>query len=254
MTSLKIKYANEIAEAMAQALGNEEFTSVFHKQASFKKEAGPALEAYKGDLASVTDKSGLEVAWNKHLPALQQEENVEEGTIQAATCAQAAKAQQLGLPGYQVPGCPEAQMAHDESCGCPEKMTEWEGVEEEEEEANDQFAIAADFTLGHLAKLANALDNQGFEKMADMVDETMQKIAKKYKTWHGKGEKPPKGAAHKAPKGWFDEMKDKVKKKNPDYSAKRINEIVGDIWDNKLSDAEREKIYKRHGKTKSPNK
>lgn len=45
-------------------------------------------------------------------------------------------------------------------------------------------------------------------------------------------------------------MKADVKKKNPDYSAKRINEIVGDIWDNELSDKKREQIYKRYGKKK----
>jgi hypothetical protein len=49
-------------------------------------------------------------------------------------------------------------------------------------------------------------------------------------------------------------MKADIKKKNPDYSAKRVSEIVGDIWDNELSDAKRKKIYERAGKTKSPNK
>jgi len=241
MTSLKIKYANEIAEAMAEALGNEEFTSVFHKQASITKEAGPALEAYKGDLTGVKDDNGLKMVWSKHLSALEKEENVEEGTLQAATCAQAAKAKELGLPGYQVPGCAadDTQMAEDK-----------------EEEVDDQFAVAADFTLNHLAKLANTLDGKGFEKLADIVDEAMRKVAekKKFKTWKGKVEKPPKGAAHKAPKEWFDKTKEDVKKKNPDYSAKRINEIVGDIWDNELTDATREQIYKRYGKKKSPNK
>jgi len=80
----------------------------------------------------------------------------------------------------------------------------------------------------------------------------MQK--KKYKTYKGPGEKPPVGAEHKAPKKWWDEQVSKVKKKNPDYSTKRVSEIVGDIWDNQLSDAKRSEIYKRHGKTKSPNK
>jgi len=49
-------------------------------------------------------------------------------------------------------------------------------------------------------------------------------------------------------------MKEEVKKKNPDYSMKRVNKIVGDIWDNELSDKKRVQIYKRYGKTKSPNK
>jgi len=39
-----------------------------------------------------------------------------------------------------------------------------------------------------------------------------------------------------------------VKKKNPDYSTKRVSEIVGDIWDNELSDKKRAEIKKRYGK------
>jgi hypothetical protein len=45
-----------------------------------------------------------------------------------------------------------------------------------------------------------------------------------------------------------------VKSKNPDYPAKRVSEIVGDIWDNQLSDKKRQQIYNRYGKKKSPNK
>ena len=81
-----------------------------------------------------------------------------------------------------------------------------------------------------------------------------RKKKSKYKTHKGPGEKSPKGAEHKSPKGWFDKMKKDIKKKNPDYSAKRISEIVGNIWDNDLTDAKREQIYKRYGKKKSPNK
>jgi hypothetical protein len=43
-------------------------------------------------------------------------------------------------------------------------------------------------------------------------------------------------------------MKKEIKEKNLNYSAKRINEIVGDIWDNELSDKKRREILKRYGK------
>jgi len=46
----------------------------------------------------------------------------------------------------------------------------------------------------------------------------------------------------------------KIKKNNSDYSEERVNETVGEIWYNKLSDAKRKKIYKRYGETKDPNK
>jgi hypothetical protein len=41
-------------------------------------------------------------------------------------------------------------------------------------------------------------------------------------------------------------MKKEIKKNNPDYSAKRVNEIVGDIWDNELSDKKRAEIKKEY--------
>lgn len=228
MTSLKVKYANEIAEAMAKTLGDNNFTNVFYKQAVLNKEAGPALEAYKRDLENVTDENGLIKTWNKYLSSIQEEENIEEGTFQDAVCAQAVKARELGIYGYQVPGC----SAND---------------------AWDQKHIsAANLTLNKLTDIANTLDNNGFSKIADIIDDTMHKIAK-YKTWKGKGEKPPKGAEHKAPKGWFDKMIKEIKNKNPDFSAKRVREIVGDIWDNELTNKKREEIYKRYGKTKNPN-
>lgn len=108
-----------------------------------------------------------------------------------------------------------------------------------------------------MISIANFLDEQGESVLASKFDDMLLSIAKKkdnkYKTHKGKDEKKPEGAEHKAPKGWFDKMKKDVKKKNPDYSDKRVSEIVGDIWDNELSDAKREKIYKEHGKKKSPN-
>ena len=103
MTSLKVKYADEIIEAMANTLNDENFTDMFiNKQAAIKT-AGMALESYKKDLAQVSDENGLNAIWTKHLPLLEKEENTIEGTIQAATCARAEKAQQLGIPGYQIP-------------------------------------------------------------------------------------------------------------------------------------------------------
>ena len=47
-------------------------------------------------------------------------------------------------------------------------------------------------------------------------------------------------------------MKKDVKSNNPDYSAKRIAEIVGDMWDNELSDKKREDIINDLEKLKVP--
>ena len=88
--------------------------------------------------------------------------------------------------------------------------------------------------------------------------------AKKYNIKIGEKSGPPSvekkafvrwsKAKHQAPKAWWDKMKKKIKKNNKKYSDERVNETVGEIWYNRLSDKKRKEIYKRHGKTKSPNK
>ena len=89
-------------------------------------------------------------------------------------------------------------------------------------------------------------------KAGDILDNTVHVILSlakkdgKYKTYRGKGEKPPVGAEHKAPKKWWDKMVTDVKKKNPKYSKKRVSEIVGDIWDNELTDKKRKQIRFRY--------
>lgn len=60
----------------------------------------------------------------------------------------------------------------------------------EEVASNPQMSLAADFALKNLAEVADALDNNGFSVLADLVDETMTKLAK-YKTHKGKDEKEP---------------------------------------------------------------
>lgn len=128
---------------------------------------------------------------------------------------------------------------------------------DEIDQAMKLMAERAGVSIEDLISLANDMDVAGLVDTANSLDELVKAAAKKkteYKTFKGKGEKPPAGAKHKAPKGWFDKMKKDLKKKNPDYSAKRISEIIGDIWDNELTDAKRKSVYKRYGKTKSPNK
>jgi hypothetical protein len=110
--------------------------------------------------------------------------------------------------------------------------------------------------MEEMVALGDYFDEIGDTKSADRIDEMLSEAKKKtpYKVWKGKDEKPPNGAEKKSPKGWFDKMKKEIKQKNPDYSAKRVSEVVGDIWDNTLSDAKRKKIFKEYGKKGDPNK
>lgn len=177
-TSLKIQHADEILEAMAEALG-EKMT---------KEAAGPALEAYKAALGTVQDENGLKLVWNKFLDALNQEESTNE-----ALQLQAAKARELGLPGYATPAMSDdVQMVDTEECElcgqkvvkeqAPDEMPVAPGEDKPEPMAWDvQTLAAAKFAMKHLVKVADALDGKGFKEVADLVDEAVQKLASKKK-------------------------------------------------------------------------
>lgn len=92
--------------------------------------------------------------------------------------------------------------------------------------------------LRNLLALANKLDLLGLYEEANVIDLLLKESK----------------AKHRPPKKWFNKMKKKIKKQNKDYSLETLNEIVGNIWYNRLSDKKRQQIYNRHGKSKSPNK
>lgn len=196
MTSLKVRYADEIMDAMAKQLQDESFVSLF-KTAELKKEAGSALEAYKAALGTVKNKAELDAAWAKHHDSVLQEENKEEGVLQKMTCLQTAKARELGLPGYATPGCADDAPA---TCECDENMQ-----------------VAAEFAIENLVKIADALDTNGYADLANFVDEAMQKIASKKKPGRGfKGwvkflekQKGPVNAFKKTYKGALEHAKEK---------------------------------------------
>lgn len=241
-TSLKNKYANDIVEAMMKKLNDESFTDLFHKEASLNKEGVGQYETMLiGDIKNLKGANYNE--WvairNKWFGG---------GENQSALLAEMKKTygemhadEVYNKYNDQVDALEPSAAADDQKACAPKEM------------ANDYEVVAAEFAIKHLIKIADTLDNRGFKDMAGLLDETIEKVAKKkgkkkgkYKTHEGKDEKPPEGAEKKAPKEWFDKMKKDVEKENPDYSAKRINEVVGDIWDNELSDKKRSEIVKRY--------
>ena len=52
----------------------------------------------------------------------------------------------------------------------------------------------------------------------------------------------------KPPKAWWEKMKAKIAKSNPDYSAAQVKKTIGNIWFNDLTDAKRKEIRGREGK------
>lgn len=164
--SLRMKYANDIAEAMASSLQDTEFTGIF-KAAALEKFAGQAFDAFKADVdaevaAARAEKRAigdLRAIYTKHLPALQQEENTEPGTLNKAQAYMASVAKTPG--GTQQPGTTFPPAADDECVNCDDPQT----------------TIARNFTIEKLVKLADTLDAKGFIGLASALDETIQKIA-----------------------------------------------------------------------------
>lgn len=219
MTSLLTKYADEIANEMTKTLENDGFVSMF-KQASMEKTAGVALEAFKRDVdVAIEQGTDVNLVYTKHLGLLQKEENVEAGTIEKAREYMASKAvtPEHRQPGQVMPEADDECMSSD----CMETM------------ADDKTIIAADFALNNLAKIADTLDGQGFEKLASIIDEAMVIVAAVKK------DKPPRK--------WVKEKTKEVKenKRYKDADKEKIEAVVGKMW-KKLTDKEKEKVRKQY--------
>ena len=133
-----------------------------------------------------------------------------------------------------------------------------EGLHSEAEEIEEVMKLMAKrvgLNVEDMVSLANYFDEVGDVELADTFDEMAKEAKDKFHAHKSKGDKKaPKGAMHKAPKAWFKEQLGKVMKSNPKYSKERAEKVVGDLWDNKLTDAKRKSIYERFKKHKDPNK
>jgi len=171
MTSLKVKDANEIVEAMAKALGGdflktaagamslELLTSLMHSEYMSKKAQYDAMGPDKASEAVAA------VVWNANLSGIQAQENVEPGFLQKAADLR---------DSYMVPSQSADDVQNcDEGCECPKCAGK------EAEPMDEKTAAAVTFAMNHLVKVADALDKGGFAGVAGLVDETINKLAGK---------------------------------------------------------------------------
>lgn len=167
MTSLKVKYADEIVDEMVRLLDTPEFKEMeqIRRTAALQKEAGPAFEAFKKDVdVAAGAGTDLELVYSKHANALAQEDNTEPGTVQKAREYMAEKGRGK-QPGLAMPPATEGTLADDVCAECDDP----------------RVMAAVEFTLKHLVKVADALDGRGFAELAGLVDEAIEKIASKKK-------------------------------------------------------------------------
>lgn len=110
------------------------------------------------------------------------------------------------------------------------------------EKVMESLAERVGLSAENMLALADYMDQEGHFEAASAIDSMCHEKIVQAK------------AKHRPPKKWFDKMKKEIKKGNPKYSEERVNQTIGDIWYNNLSDEKRREIYKRHGEKKDPNK
>lgn len=208
MTSLKRQDADEIMDAMAKALGGE-----FLKEASVEKEAqGMSLELltalmheeyrkgkaqYDAMDAAQASKAISTKIWNENLADIQAQENKEPGFLERAADLR---------DSYMVPKRAADDGAAEQPCDdCEEQAAQ--------DQPDAHTALAIDFAMDHLVKIADALDNKGFAGVASIVDETIEKLAAKKKKNDKKEEEDEKKKKKEEKKKKKEEKEEKKKEK-----------------------------------------
>ena len=175
--SLKNRYADEIAAAMAKSLEDETFLGQFTKEAGASHESNLREAIARGDKEECIGLMNTYFGGGGGDTALQAELKANHGSDDEAIKVTNELRSALSAVCESGPGTAVPPMAADDEC---------------EEEADcqdcgdaDTFApdteIALAFAMDHLVKVANALDNRGFAGVAEIVDEAVEKLAAKKK-------------------------------------------------------------------------
>lgn len=181
-TSLKMRYADEIAAAMSQTLENKDFMNQFTKTAALSHEDEVRQAIAQGEKTQCVGLYNTYFGGGESDSALQLELNDKYGEDGAIKVTNELRGNLYKIcnpgPGESVP----PMNANDDEC--PECG---------DAEA-PQLDVAVGFAMEHLVKVADALDGRGFSVIAGIIDEALEKLASK---------KPPKmGYA-----GWVKKLK-----------------------------------------------
>jgi hypothetical protein len=191
--SIKNVYAEEILEAMANTLGDKEFTSMY-KTASEKEEECVEQDADPSDVSEIGEELGLDksvvmpgdVQYRKEgdkVPHVKPETKLapKKPLVPGVKSKVDPWGRQKGVE-YKAEDCEECSDCADcdEAQDVPPEGPVGPGAEKALQHADDPKVEAAiNFTLKHLTKIANALDNNGYSGLANMIDETIERLAAK---------------------------------------------------------------------------
>lgn len=166
MTTLKTYYADEIASALDAQLKDESFVGLYKKaQAPVAPSAaaqwwtkGPTAKAFKDKVDAAKTSQEIDVVVDTlndpdTKTKLGQEGISDEAELQSYAYSKKMQDAKDGEP-----------CAHDDDEMCPEC-------------ADPGLAIAVDFAIRHVVKVADALDKAGYVGVAGALDETLRKLA-----------------------------------------------------------------------------
>lgn len=192
MTSLKHYCSDEIASALDAQLKDESFMGLY-KQADVRIyeptpskwwKKGPTALAFKTDIDNAKTVKEIDAIKQKYLgggpltSALAKEGFDSFDELEQYADAKAAKLTPAAEDGVKEEGCPEHVQ---NAVGCPAC-------------ADPGLAVACDFAIRHMIKIADALDRTGFADVASTLDDALLKLAaarpveakkgkKSYKEW-----------------------------------------------------------------------
>lgn len=181
MTTLKTYHADEIAKAFDAQLRDEGFVGMYKQAQGLGAptaswwQKGPNSQAFKAEMDAAKTPQEAAAIHNKWLAA------GSEGATKLGTehddftpMIEYSEDRRLKLQ--------EGQMAKDQDMpkpavadGCPKHPDPQKGCPECADGGG--LAIAIDFAIRHMVKLADALDKTGFVGVAGVIDETLQKLA-----------------------------------------------------------------------------
>jgi len=160
MTTLKTYCADEIALALDAQLRDESFVGMYKKAAPANWwDQGPTAKAFKAEVDGAQTPQEVDAIQDKYLGG---------GEFTSALGREGIE-DHTPLRNYADMAAGKKTLAADDKCpaakdGCPEC-------------ADAGLAVAVDFAIRHVVKVADALDKAGFTGVAETLDETLRKLA-----------------------------------------------------------------------------
>lgn len=192
--SISIKnsvYAEEILEAMANTLNDKEFSAMYktaEDKECMEQDADPSNVEEIGEelgLGGPAPKPGEAQYGKEGEKTLQIKPETKLAPKKPLVPGIKSKVDPWGRPKsieYKAEDCEECSDCADcvDAEDAPPEGPVGPGAEKALQHVDDPKVEAAiNFTIQHLTKIANALDNNGYAGLANIIDEAMEKVAAK---------------------------------------------------------------------------